>query len=934
MFLMVLTSLLLSIGLNSGYSHPCAELEIWAECVSPCNTCEELGRCRAPSECKKGCDCKPGYYRNEIGACVPRQQCQVKEQKCPPNAQFVSCGPSVFPTCDDPYPEIDYEEECLSGCFCKPGFLLRRDGICVPERQCLEKELTPDEPTCREDEDYYECNPSCKNTCENFNNPNVKCKCGPPGCFCREGLVRSADGRCVEPQECSRPPTPKVVCREDEDYYECNPSCKNTCENFNNPDVKCECGPPACFCREGLVRNEEGRCVRPQECQRPPAPREPPPKCPKDAIYIECGSPCPPTCEDLEPEPCEEKCVQACYCKPGYLKRKDGICVKLETCLPSKPERPQPKCPEHAIFIECGSPCPPTCENRWPEACEEKCTRACYCKPGYLKSKQGKCVKPEHCKAVPVPVQCGVDEQYYNCTPSCKNTCDHYNNPLIRCKCAPPGCFCKEGLVKRADGKCVHPSQCPKKCGVGEQYYQCTPSCKNTCENFQNPAVLCQCGPPGCFCKEGLVKRADGKCVPPNQCPVKCGIDEQYYQCTPRCKNTCENFRNPAIPCQCGPPGCFCKMGLVKRSDGKCVQPKECPVKCGVDEQYYNCTPGCKNTCENFNNPGVRCRCGLPGCFCREGLVRRADGKCVYPNQCPVQCGVDEQFYNCPPSCKNTCDHYNNPLIRCKCGPPGCFCKEGLVKRADGKCVHPRQCPIKCRSDEQYYQCTPSCKNTCENFFNPGIRCQCGPPGCFCREGLVRCADGTCIPPSQCPGRPSKCQKNAQYLTCGPTCRPTCKNPYTGPCLARCVSGCFCKPGFVEDHNGTCVRLENCNRQCQHPEEEFLECGTTCPDTCENRGRPGPSICPFNCNRGCFCKKGLFRTKEGTCVPLRECPGGRITTVPIYPIRRPSTVPPTTYIPKGCHGCPDRSKCSTCCRNQGKYTGICIGERLSLCSCL
>ncbi|GFW21182.1 hypothetical protein TNCV_1948071 [Trichonephila clavipes] len=58
-----------------------------------------------------------------------------------------------------------------------------------------------------------------------------------------------------------------------------------------------------------------------------------------------------------------------------------------------------------------------------------------------------------------------------------------------------------------------------ERCGVDEEYYQCTPSCKNTCENFRNPTALCQCGPPGCFCKKGLVMRADGKCVRPNQCP-------------------------------------------------------------------------------------------------------------------------------------------------------------------------------------------------------------------------------------------------------------------------------------------------------------------------------------------------------------------------------------------------------------------------------
>ncbi|GFW21184.1 transposable element Tcb1 transposase [Trichonephila clavipes] len=127
-----------------------------------------------------------------------------------------------------------------------------------------------------------------------------------------------------------------------------------------------------------------------------------------------------------------------------------------------------------------------------------------------------------HLYIIFVIVQCGRDEQYYTCTPSCKNTCENCTNPAAKCACGPPGCFCREGLVKRADGKCLLPSQCPKRCSVDEEYYQCTPSCKNTCKNFRNPTALCQCGPPGCFCKRGLVKRADGKCVLPNQCPVGC----------------------------------------------------------------------------------------------------------------------------------------------------------------------------------------------------------------------------------------------------------------------------------------------------------------------------------------------------------------------------------------------------------------------------
>ncbi|GFW21189.1 hypothetical protein TNCV_1948131 [Trichonephila clavipes] len=375
---------------------------------------------------------------------------------------------------------------------------------------------------------------------------------------------------------------------------------------------------------------------------------------------------------------------------------------------------------------------------------------------------------------------------------------------------------------------------------------------------------------------------------------ARCGVDEQYYECTPTCKSTCDNFANLSIPCTCGPPGCSCKKGLIRRADRKCVRPNQCPVKCAVDEQYYACTPLCKNTCENFDNPRVRCQCGPPGCFCRAGL-REAEARIRWPEE------EAEARIRWPEEEAEARIRWPEEEVEARIRRPEEEEEAGIrwpeVQHQRMVTSAPQASTeiqkngiqdkgIKCGVNERYYQCTPSCKNTCENFNNPGVRCQCGPPGCFCREGLVRRSDGRCIIPSQCPEKPSRCQENAEYLTCGPSCRPTCKNPYTGSCPARCVPGCFCKPGFVEDHDGRCVHLERCEKRCQYPEEEFQECGTTCPETCENRSHPHPGRCPFRCNRGCFCKKGLVRTKEGTCVPLSDCPGRTIITpVIVGPIR-------------------------------------------------
>ncbi|CAL1266711.1 unnamed protein product [Larinioides sclopetarius] len=50
-------------------------------------------------------------------------------------------------------------------------------------------------------------------------------------------------------------------------------------------------------------------------------------------------------------------------------------------------------------------------------------------------------------------------------------------------------------------------------------------------------------------------------------------------------------------------------------------------------------------------------------------------------------------------------------------------------------------------------------------------------------------------------------------------------------------------------------------------DEEYQECGSACPSTCENID----PICPRICRRGCFCKKGLVKRRDGKCVKPEKC---------------------------------------------------------------
>ncbi|KAF9804544.1 hypothetical protein SFRURICE_014452 [Spodoptera frugiperda] len=114
-----------------------------------------------------------------------------------------------------------------------------------------------------------------------------------------------------------------------------------------------------------------------------------------------------------------------------------------------------------------------------------------------------------------------------------------------------------------------------------------------------------------------------------------------------------------------------------------------------------------------------------------------------------------------------------------------------------------------------------------------------------------------------------------KLLVCG--CPRTCRDP-APDCKAVCRPGCFCEEGQVRDDEGNCVKLADCPPILSAYKQDTTEPrpnGGRCPDneeyrfcepchkTCEN---PNP-ICPAQCARGCFCKDGLLRDKDGICKP-------------------------------------------------------------------
>ncbi|KYB28685.1 Chymotrypsin-elastase inhibitor ixodidin-like Protein [Tribolium castaneum] len=59
------------------------------------------------------------------------------------------------------------------------------------------------------------------------------------------------------------------------------------------------------------------------------------------------------------------------------------------------------------------------------------------------------------------------------------------------------------------------------------------------------------------------------------------------------------------------------------------------------------------------------------------------------------------------------------------------------------------------------------------------------------------------------------------------------------------------------------VHAQQCGRN-----EEYTTCGSSCQERCSRRAN---TVCTLNCQRGCFCRRGFLRNRNGVCVPESQC---------------------------------------------------------------
>lgn len=105
------------------------------------------------------CDCKPGYYRDNCGRCVPKAECEDQRpckctNPCKADRQVLRCINSCTKqTCAKTFnPPLKCKKLCYDACDCKDNFQFNKNGVCVSRFECTTADIEATARDIRDDD--------------------------------------------------------------------------------------------------------------------------------------------------------------------------------------------------------------------------------------------------------------------------------------------------------------------------------------------------------------------------------------------------------------------------------------------------------------------------------------------------------------------------------------------------------------------------------------------------------------------------------------------------------------------------------------------------------------------------------------------------------------------------------------------------------------
>ncbi|CEF61712.1 Trypsin Inhibitor-like, cysteine rich domain-containing protein, partial [Strongyloides ratti] len=452
-----------------------------------------------------------------------------------------------------------------------------------------------------------------------------------------------------------------ITCPPNMVFSTCTSACPPKCSIENGKPQPCilMCRPAGCECRAPFALNDQGDCIPQKECPtyKTTTTKPAPISCPKNMVYRECTSGCPPKCSenDEDYKPCFLMCYPpGCECEEPFALNDKGECIPREECPQynaTTTRKPAPiSCPKNMVYNNCPSPCQPKCDDIDPGfvICPKKCLKpGCECRDPFLLNDKGECVTIEECPGYvgtpttsPAPISCPANMVYVTCRSACPPKCSVENGKLQPCIkiCRSPGCECQEPFALNDQGECIPREECPTNntttttspapisCPANMVYTTCRSACPPRCaiENGVPQPCVYKCLSPGCECRAPFAFNDKGECIPRRECPIipKCPKNMFYSTCTSSCPPRCSIANGKPQPCvfKCNAPGCECLPPFALNDEGECIPRSKCPVTptCPGNMVYSTCTSSCPPRCSIENGKPQPCvfKCNAPGCEC------------------------------------------------------------------------------------------------------------------------------------------------------------------------------------------------------------------------------------------------------------------------------------------------------------------------------